>query len=895
MSASSPDQRALTARSRRPRHERSEVRPSPAPRVGTKHGLGRLLIIAATTLALTGVAVPAAVSATSGSSVPRTAELSETTRLPDRRAVVSGDRAYAVSSEDGLYPAMGWHINGEMGGIWSPPIKLLDGLWFGVDGAWLGADAGARRFTSGWGYTRTDYQRTDGVQVSRTDVVPDGQRSLLVGLTLKSDRNRTVPLTVDAHSELMAAYPWGSTTPSQADVNVQDEGATERGRLVFTESADATNPIGAHDWAAVVAGSLRPSSTSLGPNHRGPQDPAVVCPTTGTLPPKCDDSGFGKGTGGQLTYELRLTSGHPTTIWFAVAGSDEGAAAAHQTASTVLKNPAGLLQKKVRARQAIDARSKVVLPGDRLLAESIAWSKQNLADSAQQSDHVTLRWTDEGKTLQTVGELDSMRWLGAGWPDYPWVFGTDGEYTSYASVAMGDFENIQAHLRTLRDISDQLNDRSGKVAHEITPDGSIYYGANSSAGNTDETSKFPSAVATVWRWSGDDEFRDEMYDFTKRNMQYVVTVLDEDGDGWPEGLGNVEREGMGAEKLDNTVYTIRGLRDLADLATSTGDTATATWATERATAMEAAFDAAWWFGGDAHQYADSLENPGNTKVFQRHWTGVTPMDAVLVKPDGTASPLAPSDHAREALSQREKDCYTGNFGLYHTGTGPTSAPAGNPGSSCDSVVSAVPSERSEFSLNTAIMAVGEGNYGRLGAGQQQVYTTANARIQLDRSVWEQPGAMPEIAPDGDFIPNIDRSMMERSMVLQAWGAYGNLWPVIHQQLGVSPDLGRDRVAVVPLVPEGAPYIKGSDIRLGERGKVTVRAARTDSQLTTTIDLRSTGTKLTIGHTLRADEHVASVRLDGKKRTDYEIVTTERGRELRLPTGSGHHTLAIALK
>jgi hypothetical protein len=49
--------------------------------------------------------------------------------------------------------------------------------------------------------------------------------------------------------------------------------------------------------------------------------------------------------------------------------------------------------------------------------------------------------------------------------------------------------------------------------------------------------------------------------------------------------------------------------------------------------------------------------------------------------------------------------------------------------------------------------------------------------------------MPEIVPSPDFGANIDRLLTEPSMVLQAWGAYGVLWPVIHQWLGVSPDLG----------------------------------------------------------------------------------------------------------
>ena len=55
---------------------------------------------------------------------------------------------------------------------------------------------------------------------------------------------------------------------------------------------------------------------------------------------------------------------------------------------------------------------------------------------------------------------------------------------------------------------------------------------------------------------------------------------------------------MGEEKLDVTVYTIRGLRDLADLARSKGDAATRAWATSKADDLEKRFEAAWWYGQD---------------------------------------------------------------------------------------------------------------------------------------------------------------------------------------------------------------------------------------------------------------------------------------------------------
>ena len=76
---------------------------------------------------------------------PSTPELSETSRLADRRSLVVGDRAYAMSTADGLYPAAGWHIRGEMGGVWTPPIKLVDGVWLRLADQWLGDPDGRGR------------------------------------------------------------------------------------------------------------------------------------------------------------------------------------------------------------------------------------------------------------------------------------------------------------------------------------------------------------------------------------------------------------------------------------------------------------------------------------------------------------------------------------------------------------------------------------------------------------------------------------------------------------------------------------------------------------------------------------------------------------------------------
>jgi hypothetical protein len=873
---------------------------------------GRFTLLTAA-LVVSGAALtaPAQAAPDPGAQWVQSPEVSETTRLTDRRSLVNGDRMYAMGDAAGLYPAAGWHIRGEMAGFWTPPVKLLDGVWFNVSGSWLGTDAATTSYARGWGYERYSYETAAGVRAHRVDFVPDGMRATVIGITLQAEHGaRTVPLVLDAHSELMPAYPWGWTTPNAADHNLPDAGAYADGTLRFTETGTPATPNAQpHDYAAVVGSALGPIDHELGPDYRGPQDPAVVCPADGPAPYRCDDSAYGRGTGGQLSYNVRLSDRQPVTVWFVVAGSDQGLAAARAEYAAAVSDPAQLLARKVASRLEAGRRSAVDLPGDRLLERSVAWSKQNLADSVLSAQNLVIRDVDEGRAYPpSDGVIASARWSGAGFPDYPWIFGTDGEYTAFASVAAGDFETVKAHLRALRDVSDLMNGGSGKVVHEVMPTGDVYFGSNTSPGNTDETAKFPSAVALVWRWSGDDAFRDDLYDFAVRNLRYIYRELDDDGDGWPEGLGNVERPGMGVEKLDSTVYLARSLRDLATLATSKGDAATASWASAKAADIESRFEAQWWFGdvvSDAAAYADSIDDPttvsfvdsvdqanDNTPIFQRHWIGVTPMEAVLQLPDGSVRPLASLEHGNAALDQRERPCYTDPLGMYHTGTGPTSAPEGNPGPSCDSAVSAVHSERSVFSLNTAVIAVAEGNFGRMGPTQQQHYTTANARIQLDPSVWETPGAMPEIAPSPDFQANIDRGFVDRSMMLQAWGTYGTLWPVVHQQLGVSPDLGNGRLSVVPQVPSGQPSVAGRSIRIGS-GSVDVTASAGAASLRTVVDLDGLdGVALTVGAALPAGALVSQVTLNGNP-VAYQLVQTARGPEVQVDT-QGDADLVVTL-
>ena len=131
------------------------------------------------------------------------------------------------------------------------------------------------------------------------------------------------------------------------------------------------------------------------------------------------------------------------------------------------------------------------------------------------------------------------------------------------------------------------------------------------------------------------------------------------------------------------------------------------------------------------------------------------------------------------------------------------------------------------------------------------------------------------------------------MFMQAWGHYGTAWAVVHQQLGVRPDLGHGRLEIMPQVPEGQPSVQGADIRLG-RGSADVLAAHDGSATrpsTDTGDARCA--RSAIGHTLPRGAEVASVVLDGRHGDAATSAETNRGLELRVAASPRErHTLVV---
>jgi hypothetical protein len=96
--------------------------------------------------------------------------------------VTAGDRLYMVGHQNGQFPDLGWHVEGEMGGIWDHPIKLMDGF-----SASLRQDDTAICLEEAIEFTNFPFANVhryapifDGIAVERFQFVPDRKESVVV-------------------------------------------------------------------------------------------------------------------------------------------------------------------------------------------------------------------------------------------------------------------------------------------------------------------------------------------------------------------------------------------------------------------------------------------------------------------------------------------------------------------------------------------------------------------------------------------------------------------------------------------------------------------------------------------------------------------------------------------
>ena len=650
---------------------------------------------------------------------------------------------------------------------------------------------------------------------------------------------------VDAHSELMTQYPWGfAGRPRTRARTRRTRGVLRQAqpRVPRHREAHRARPATTPTRRSSAPTAIRERRTT-GPGHYGPFGQGRRCAadqTPAPMPSECDDGPFGHGTGGQLRYDVDVPGSGSTTLWIAVAGSENSVAEARSELAALIADPGGPARGEAGARARRSARRSKLDPAR--ATRSCRTRSSGASRTSPTSRRSRRTSTSAGPTRARSGRprarCRSMRWIGAGFPDYPWLFGVDGEYTAHAAVTLGQFGADQGpHAGAARDLRHpqrplgrrRARGRRGRVglvrqglAPRPTPTAPS---ATTSTRTRSSSSRAP--IALIWRWTGDNGFRDEMLDFTWRDLEYVRTKLDADGDGWPEGNGNVERPGMGEEKLDNTVYYIRGLYDFADMARSAGQTAARRRGRgARRRASPRRFEDAWWIEAD-QQYADSLRRPrrrqGQPEALDRRRPDggrAVPRRRVRPGPRLRRARVGGARHAREQLLQRR------------AARQPRPVPhrlrrrADRCGRVRDLLAQHRHPGRRRGQLRPPRRRAAAPLHGRqrgdpvLRAGDRRHARRAAGRDAGDHAV-RAAGRHPGVP--GGTPPNIDRCWTCRSMFMQAWGHYGTAWAVVHQQLGVRPQLGHGWLEVVPQVPDGQPQRPGRGHpprrRLGRRARL----------------------------------------------------------------------------
>ena len=562
--------------------------------------------------------------------------------------------------------------------------------------------------------------------------------------------------------------------------------------------------------------------------------------TPAPMPSQCDDGPFGRGTGGQLRFDVRVPRNRRPRCGSPWPARTTRVAEARRELARLDPGPPGCSPASAPRAPRSAAGPKVVIPGNERLPSRSSGASRTSPTSPRSRATCEIRWTNQGKEWTSEGALARMRWVGAGFPDYPWLFGTDGEYTAHALVALGQFTRVKDHMRALHEISELLSDGSGVLVHEAVADGSIWYGkdlrgTNPATGeaeydfNTDEIVKFPGAVALIWRWTGDDAFRDEMLDFTRRKLRVRADPARRRRRRLAGGQRErrAARHGRGEARQRRLLHPrpVRPRRHGATRPARRRDAGVGARAGRRA---RRALRGRRGGSRPSSSTPTRCDDPGNDAGQPEALDRRRP-DGGRALPRRRARPgLASYAHgsraladARERLLQRRAP---GNRGLFHTGCG------GGPEGTGESRSSrSTPPSRPSARATTGASAPGSSALPHANAETQFAQPTTGGTPD------EQPGAMPEIMPRSR---RRRRSARRRTSTAAGRAGRCSCRPGATtaprgrsstSSSACGPHLGRGRLEMVPQVPDGQTQRRGRDIRLGD-GSADVLAARDGAPL-----------------------------------------------------------------
>jgi Bacterial alpha-L-rhamnosidase 6 hairpin glycosidase domain len=668
----------------------------------------------------------------------------------------AGDRLYMIGYQDGSFPPIGWHLPGEMGGIWHHPIKLMDGFEAALNinhqSITLKSADSFENFAIG---NRLHYAAIGGaLNINRYQFVPDAKAAIYIEYSFTNTTNKpqSFQFKLKAIANLRPVWLGDSTGMIDGKDQTKIDSIDD-----FSISKDSLN-----SWF-VVFGSAEKGKIFV--DDQAPN-------------PKTNTSVIG------AFYDLTIPAKKTISLHFVIAGSTSSSNEAVNNFKAVNRNILQLVAAKKIRLQAIDNLSKITL-SDKALEKCFRWIKYN--------------------TDWLVNDVDGIgRGITAGLPDYPWWFGADMAYSLKGLLATGRHELVFNSIDLLQKISAKTNG-NGRIVHETSTNGAVF-----NKGNVNETAQFVSLVWDTYCFTGNHQFLHKYYPVVEKSLQWLLKENDRDGNLLPDGFGMMEIHGLNSEMIDVASYTQKAFQDAAAMADIMQKKPQALLYKRNAEAIAAKINKEFWvpefnsyadFIGtreealhlldDAIVRADTLEKPwsvaelqaikktvsaypsGEKRGFVLHhnWVVNTPMEVAL----------ADEDKARRALATAKK--YSNSFGMFVTGidrneydTIQTESFAADTKNKVFSYTGAV------MTLPTGVQVVAENNYGH----PNEAY--ALMQKMLRTFSYALPGSIYEVSPD-------------YGMMTQAWNIYAFGVPLVQQFFGIKPLAFKREIQLCPQLPD----------------------------------------------------------------------------------------------
>ena len=654
--------------------------------------------------------------------------------------VTAGDKLYMIGFQDGTFPDIGWHVKGEMGGIWHHPVKLMDGFEVSitVDGSTAKLESADVFENYPFGNKHVYNTFSKVVSVERLQFVPDGKNGVFVEFVIlnKTAGNLKIELNLKAISNLRPVW-LGERTGM---IDGKDKSVYDRVNNHWV-AKDSLNP-----WFVVYGSTIKGEPSGATESKDGKPNASV--------------------TNTKYTFEIG-----PNAVFnfpFIIAGSSKSESEALNSFKEVSEKPFALISEKSERLLNIDRKSKITI-SDKELETTFRWLKYN-------NDWLV---TD----VSGIG-----RGVCAGLPDYPWWFGGDMNYTLKGLIATGQKELVYSTIDLLYTISEKTNG-NGRIVHEVSTNGAVY-----NPGNVNETAQFISLIWDVFCWTGDKKFLDKYFPAVEKGLQWLKEN-DKDGNFLPDGFGMMEVHGLNSEMVDVAVYSQKAFADASQMATISGKDKLAEDYQKAAGILKDRVNNDFWveeFGSyadfigtreqalrlvkDAIVRADTLKKPWavselrttqakietyNTTikkgfVMHHNWVVNTPMEMGI----------ADKDKAIIALETAKK--FTSPFGMFVTGIDRDESAGTDEGSfAAEANKRAFTYTGAVMTLPTGVQVVSENNYGR----PDEAYALLKKMVKTFS--YALPGSMYEVSPDF-------------GMMSQAWNIYAFGEPLIKQLFGIRP-------------------------------------------------------------------------------------------------------------